>query len=158
MAGVYLHKVIKLQHTRYVLRSIFASLRMLSAMVRRLLQETGWATHFTTFMVGVSSGEKQLGEGCGLTMKNRLDISGNASLSHMSFPKEMCGGTLILIPAADAVALAALAEFVFHKAEEGHTFTTTSCLVVARNSAASLCSIILCGIIPMGRDQSLIHG
>ena len=68
MAGVDLHEVIKLQHPRYVLRSILASLGMPNA-VSRLLKETGRATHFPTFVVGVYSGERLLGEGCGTSLK-----------------------------------------------------------------------------------------
>ena len=68
MAGVDLHEVIMLQHPRYVLQSVLAS-QGLPRPTSRLLKETGRATHFPTFVVGVYSGEKLLGEGCGTSLK-----------------------------------------------------------------------------------------
>lgn len=68
MAGVDLHEVIKLQHPRLMLRNILASQGLPKA-ESRLLKETGRATHFPTFVVGVYSGDRLLGEGCGTSLK-----------------------------------------------------------------------------------------
>ena len=68
LAGVDLHEVIKLQHPRFMLKNILAS-QGLPRAESRLLKETGRATHFPTFVVGVYSGERLLGEGCGTSLK-----------------------------------------------------------------------------------------
>ena len=68
MAGVDLHEVIKLQHPRLMLKNILVSQGLPNA-ESRLLKETGRATHFPTFVVGVYSGERLLGEGCGTSLK-----------------------------------------------------------------------------------------
>ena len=87
MAGVDLHEVIKLQHPRYVLRSILASLGMPKA-ESRLLKETGRATHFPTFVVGVYSGEKLLGEGCGTSLK-RAEREALVAALHQHFATQL---------------------------------------------------------------------
>ena len=87
MAGVDLHEVIKLQHPRYVLRSILVSLGLPRA-ESRLLKETGRATHFPTFVVGVYSGERQLGEGCGTSLK-RAEREAIVAALHRHFATQL---------------------------------------------------------------------
>jgi large subunit ribosomal protein L44 len=87
MAGVDLHEVIKLQHPRHVLRSILAS-RDLPGAESRLLKETGRATHFPTFVVGVYSGDRQLGEGCGTSLK-RAEREAIVAALHQHFATQL---------------------------------------------------------------------
>lgn len=87
MAGVDLHEVIKLQHPRLVLRSILANLGMPRA-ESRLLKETGRATHFPTFVVGVYSGERLLGEGCGTSLK-RAEREAIVAALHKHFATQL---------------------------------------------------------------------
>ena len=87
MAGVDLHEVIKLQHPRHILRSILSSLGMPRA-ESRLLKETGRATHFPTFVVGVYSGERLLGEGCGTSLK-RAEREAIVAALHKHFATQL---------------------------------------------------------------------
>ena len=92
MAGVDLHEVIKLQHPRYVLRSILAS-QGLPGPESRLLKETGRATHFPTFVVGVYSGDKLLGEGCGTSLK-RAEREAIVGALHKHFATQLASLSL----------------------------------------------------------------
>ena len=92
MAGVDLHEVIKLQHPRYVLRSVLAS-QGLPRAESRLLKETGRATHFPTFVVGVYSGEKLLGEGCGTSLK-RAEREAVVAALHTHFTTQLASLSL----------------------------------------------------------------
>ena len=87
MAGVDLHEVIKLQHPRLMLRNILSSLGMPRG-ESRLLKETGRATHFPTFVVGVYSGERLLGEGCGTSLK-RAEREAIVAALHKHFATQL---------------------------------------------------------------------
>ena len=92
MAGVDLHEVINLQHPRYILRSILAS-QGLPRAESRLLKETGRATHFPTFVVGVYSGERLLGEGCGTSLK-RAEREAIVAALHQHLSTQLASLTL----------------------------------------------------------------
>ena len=63
-----LSDIIKLQHPRFMLYAILKS-KGQAKPVSRLIGESGRTTHFPSFVVGVYSGEKLLGEGCGTSIK-----------------------------------------------------------------------------------------
>jgi large subunit ribosomal protein L44 len=94
MAGVDLHEVIKLQHPRFMLRNILAN-QGLPKPESRLLKETGRATHFPTFVVGVYSGEKLLGEGCGTSLK-RAEGEAIVDALHKHFSTQLSSITVPL--------------------------------------------------------------
>ena len=94
MAGVDLHEVIKLQHPRLMLKSILSSQGLPKA-ESRLLKETGRATHFPTFVVGVYSGEKLLGEGCGTSLK-RAEREAIVAVLHKYFATQLATETVPL--------------------------------------------------------------
>lgn len=66
--GKNIEELIKLQHPRFMLQSILKAQRMPRAEAR-ILRESGRATHFPTFQVGVYSGGHLLGEGHGSSVK-----------------------------------------------------------------------------------------
>ena len=63
-----LSDIIKLQHPRFMLYAILKS-KGQPKPVSRLIGESGRATHFPSFVVGVYSGEQLLGDGCGTSIK-----------------------------------------------------------------------------------------
>ena len=87
MAGVDLHDVIKIQHPRFMLRAILSS-QNLPPPESMILRETGRATHFPTFVVGVYSGERLLGEGCGTSLK-RAEREACMAALHEHFCKQL---------------------------------------------------------------------
>ena len=68
LANKDLGDLIKLQHPRFMLHAILKSKGQLRP-VSRLIKESGRATHFPSFVVGVYTGDWQLGEGCGTSIK-----------------------------------------------------------------------------------------
>ena len=92
MAGVDLHEVIKLQHPRLMLKMILVSQGLPQA-ESRLLKETGRATHFPTFVVGVYSGEKLLGEGCGTSLK-RAEREAIVAALHEHFSTQLASASV----------------------------------------------------------------
>ena len=68
LASKDLSELIKLQHPRFMLNAILRS-KGQSRLVSRLIKESGRATHFPSFVVGVYSGDRLLGEGCGTSLK-----------------------------------------------------------------------------------------
>lgn len=68
LASKDLSELIKLQHPRFMLSAILRS-KGQSRLVSRLIKESGRATHFPSFVVGVYSGDQLLGEGCGTSLK-----------------------------------------------------------------------------------------
>lgn len=68
LANKDLSELIKLQHPRFMLNAILKS-KGRPRLVSRLITESGRATHFPSFVVGVYSGDQLLGEGCGTSLK-----------------------------------------------------------------------------------------
>ena len=68
LANKDLSELVKLQHPRFMLYAILKS-KGRQRPVSRLIKESGRTTHFPSFVVGVYSGEEQLGEGCGTSIK-----------------------------------------------------------------------------------------
>ena len=68
LSGKDIHQLIKLEHPRFMLHTILKT-QGLARPESRLLKESGRATHFPTFQVGVYSGERLLGEGHGTSIK-----------------------------------------------------------------------------------------
>lgn len=68
LASKDLRDLVKLQHPRFMLYAVLKS-KGWPRPLSRLISESGRATHFPSFVVGVYSGERQLGEGCGTSIK-----------------------------------------------------------------------------------------
>lgn len=68
LSGTDIHELIKLEHPRFMLHTILKS-QGLPRAESRLIKESGRATHFPTFVVGVFVGDKLLGEGHGTSIK-----------------------------------------------------------------------------------------
>ena len=68
LANKDLGELIKLQHPRFMLYAILKS-KGKPRPISRLIKESGRATHFPSFVVGVYSGAELLGEGCGTSLK-----------------------------------------------------------------------------------------
>ena len=68
LASNDLGELLKLQHPRFMLHAILKS-KGKRRPTSRLIKESGRATHFPSFMVGVYSGVELLGEGCGTSLK-----------------------------------------------------------------------------------------
>ena len=68
LASKDLGELIKLQHPRFLLQAVLKS-KGKRRPVSRLIKESGRATHFPSFVVGVYSGAELLGEGCGTSLK-----------------------------------------------------------------------------------------
>ena len=87
LAGKDLHELIKLQHPRFMLHAILKS-QKLPKPESRLIKETGRATHFPSFVVGVYSEQTLLGEGCGTSLK-RAEREAMLAALRTRFQKEM---------------------------------------------------------------------
>lgn len=68
LASQDLSELIKLQQPRFILHAILRS-KGKHRPASRLIKESGRATHFPSFVVGVYSGAELLGEGCGTSLK-----------------------------------------------------------------------------------------
>ena len=68
LASKDLGELIDLQQPRFILQAVLKS-KGRRRPVSRLIKESGRATHFPSFVVGVYSGAELLGEGCGTSLK-----------------------------------------------------------------------------------------
>ena len=68
LASKDLGELINLQQPRFILQAVLKS-KGRRGPVSRLIKESGRATHFPSFVVGVYSGAELLGEGCGTSLK-----------------------------------------------------------------------------------------
>ena len=68
LASKDLGELINLQQPRFILHAVLKS-KGRRRPVSRLIKESGRATHFPSFVVGVYSGAELLGEGCGTSLK-----------------------------------------------------------------------------------------
>lgn len=68
LAGQDMEEVVKLEHPRLMLNTILSKQKRPKP-VARLISESGRATHFPSFVVGVFSGESCLGEGTGTSLR-----------------------------------------------------------------------------------------
>lgn len=68
LASGDLSELLRYQHPRFMLQAILKSMGKPSA-TSRLVRESGRATHFPSFVVGVYSEGELLGEGCGTSLK-----------------------------------------------------------------------------------------
>ena len=68
LAGKDLEEIVKLQHPRFMLTSILTT-QGRPGPQSRLVSESGRATHFPSFRVGVFSGNDLLGEGTGTSLR-----------------------------------------------------------------------------------------
>ena len=91
MAGVDLHEILKIQHPRFMLQGILVS-QGLPPPQSMLLKESGRATHFPTYVVGVYSGERLLGEGCGTSLR-RAEREACLAALHEHFSKQLASAT-----------------------------------------------------------------
>lgn len=87
LAGKDLEEVIKLEHPRLMLCSILSSQKRPKP-VSRLLSESGRATHFPSFVVGVYSGETMLGQGTGTSLR-RAEKEAMLTALRSHFQKEL---------------------------------------------------------------------
>lgn len=68
LAGQDLEEVVKFEHPRFMLNTILSKQNRPKP-VARLISESGRATHFPSFVVGIFSGESCLGEGTGTSLR-----------------------------------------------------------------------------------------
>ena len=87
-----LDEVVKLQHPRLMLHSILASLGRPKP-ISRLLSESGRATHFPSFSVGIYSGNNFLGQGTGTSLK-RAEQEAMVTVLRSHFEKELAAASL----------------------------------------------------------------
>ena len=79
LAETDIGQVIKTQHPKFVLRAILLGMGK-PPPVSRLVRESGRATHFPSFVVGMFSGQRLLAEGCGTSLKRAEREAANAAL------------------------------------------------------------------------------
>lgn len=79
LKGQDLSEIIKFKHPKFMLTTVLKMKGMPSPMVH-LLKESGRATHFPTFMMGVYSGKKLLAEGFGSSKRRAEEEAMNAAL------------------------------------------------------------------------------
>lgn len=87
LSGQDLQEVVKLQHPRFMLNAILSKQKQPKP-VSRLINESGRATHFPSFVVGVFSGEKCLGEGVGTSLR-RAEQEAMLTALRTHFQKEL---------------------------------------------------------------------
>ncbi len=92
LAGQDLHELIKLQHPKFMLKSILRGQGQRPPS-SRLLRESGRLTHFPSFVVGVYSGESLLAEGCGTSLK-RAEKEAVLAALHNRFQTEVASSPL----------------------------------------------------------------
>lgn len=92
LASKDLDEVIKLQHPRFMLHAILKG-KGRPRLVTRLIKESGRATHFPSFVVGVFSGEQLLGEGCGTSLK-RAEREAMTTALQTHFRRELANAPL----------------------------------------------------------------
>ena len=82
-----LQEVVKLEHPRFMLNTILAG-QGRPKPVSRLVSESGRATHFPSFVVGVFSGDNCLGEGTGTSLR-RAELEAMRTALRTYFQKEL---------------------------------------------------------------------
>lgn len=87
LSGCDLQEIIKLQHPRFMLNAILSSQKRQKP-VSRLISESGRATHFPSFVVGIFSGDNCLGEGTGTSLR-RAEVEAMRTALHIHFQKEL---------------------------------------------------------------------
>ena len=87
LATLDLQETLKLQHPRFMLKKILSS-QGRPKPVSRLISESGRATHFPSFVVGVFSGEDCLGEGTGTSLR-RAELEAMCTALQTHFQKEL---------------------------------------------------------------------
>lgn len=87
LAGQDLEEVVKLQHPRLLLNMILSKQNRPKP-VARLISESGRATHFPSFVVGIFSGESCLGEGTGTSLR-RAEHEAMLTALRTHFQKEL---------------------------------------------------------------------
>lgn len=92
LSGKDLEEVVKLQHPRFMLSGILHKQNK-PRPVARLIRESGRATHFPSFVVGIFSGENCLGEGTGTSLR-RAEHEAMVSALHTYFQKELSAAAL----------------------------------------------------------------
>ncbi len=92
LAGQDLQEVVKLQHPRFMLNTLLRR-QGKPKPVTRLISESGRATHFPSFVVGVYSGESCLGEGTGTSLR-RAETEAMLTALRGHFQKELSAAPL----------------------------------------------------------------
>ena len=92
LAGQDLEEVVKLEHPRLLLNMILSKQNRPKP-VARLISESGRATHFPSFVVGIFSGESCLGEGTGTSLR-RAEHEAMLTALRTYFQKELSVTTL----------------------------------------------------------------
>lgn len=87
LAGLDLQEVVKFQHPRFMLNTILSS-QGRAKPVSRLISESGRATHFPSFVVGIFSGDNCLGEGTGTSLR-RAELEAMCTALRTHFQKEL---------------------------------------------------------------------
>ena len=92
LSGQDLQEVVKLQHPRFMLHALLRQQGKPKPLTR-LISESGRATHFPSFVVGVFSGETCLGEGTGTSLR-RAETEAMATALRNHFQKELSAAPL----------------------------------------------------------------
>lgn len=92
LADKDLEEIIKFQHPRFMLNLILTSSGQPKA-ISRLMTESGRATHFPSFVVGIFSGDNCLGEGTGTSLQ-RAEQEALHSALRSHFQKEVSAAAL----------------------------------------------------------------
>ena len=92
LSGQDFEQVVKLQHPRLMLNAILKKQNQPKPMAR-LVNESGRATHFPSFVVGVFSGEKCLGQGTGTSLR-RAEEEAMLTALRTHFQKELSAAAL----------------------------------------------------------------
>lgn len=92
LAAQDLQEVVKLQHPRFMLNRILSS-QGRPKPVSRLISESGRATHFPSFVVGIFSGDTCLGEGTGTSLR-RAEMEAMLTALRTHFQKELSASPL----------------------------------------------------------------
>ena len=87
LKGLDLGEVIKFEHPKFMLSTVLES-QGRPRPVTRLLRESGRATHFPSFVIGVFSGGTLLAEGCGSSLK-RAETEALSAALRLHFLKEV---------------------------------------------------------------------
>lgn len=90
LTGNDLHEIVKLEHPRFMLNTL---LKNRPKLVSRLVSESGRATHFPSFVVGVFSGKTCLGEGTGTSLR-RAEQEAMRTALRIYFEKELSAAPL----------------------------------------------------------------
>ena len=100
LANKDISELIKLQHPRFLLHGVLKS-KGKPRPISRLIKESGRATHFPSFVVGVYSGVELLGEGCGTSLK-RAEREAMLAALRTHFQRELAN---VVLPSDDQDAI-----------------------------------------------------